>query len=348
MNEPSRKPQAFRLGEPGKTSVREAARKAAARPKVTYAANDDPAGPAEAGYRIRITRRRFRWGALFLSSLAALLSLASGVALMQLIDQLFARSEVLGWIGAGLLALAGLAALAIIVREMVGLLRLKRLGTIHEDANRALVDRDEASARAVIKQLVAIFGNRPDVRWGIDQLAEHLNAVVAAEDLIRLAERDIMRQLDADATSLIARSARRVTVVTAVTPAAALDVLFVAALNLRMLRELAALYGGRPGTLGTLRLARMVLAHLAVTGGLALSDNLIQHVLGRGIVGKLSARFGEGAMNGIMTARIGLAALDLCRPLPFLTETKPSLALFMRELVSFDTADRREASDVNP
>lgn len=343
MNEHSRKPQAFRLGEPEKAQVS----KKTARPKVTFEAEADLETAVGAGTRIRITRRRFRWGAVLLTSLAALLSLASGVALARLIDDLFARSELLGWIGAGLLALAGLAALAIILREAVGLLRLKRLGTIHEDAHRALVERDETAARKVIRELFAIFRNRTDVRWGIDQLADHLNAVVAAEDLIRLAERDIMRQLDGDATSLIARSARRVTVLTAVTPAAALDVLFVAALNLRMLRELAALYGGRPGTIGTLRLARMVLAHLAVTGGLALSDNLIQHVLGRGVVGKLSARFGEGAMNGIMTARIGLAALDLCRPLPFLTETKPSLTLFMRELLTFNSAsgDRRGTDD---
>ena len=57
-----------------------------------------------------------------------------------------------------------------------------------------------------------------------------------------------------------------------------------------------------------LKLARMVASHLAVTGGLALSDNLIQHVVGKGLLGRLSARFGEGAVNGILTSRIGLAA----------------------------------------
>jgi putative membrane protein len=144
-----------------------------------------------------------------------------------------------------------------------------------------------------------------------------------------------MGVLDENAAALIARHARRVTLLTAVTPAAALDILFVAAVNLRMLREIATLYGGRPGAIGTFRLARMVIGQLVVTGGLALSDNLIQHVIGRGLIGRLSARFGEGAVNGILTARIGLAALDLCRPLPFLTRAKPSLALFTRELLSF-------------
>ena len=91
-----------------------------------------------------------------------------------------------------------------------------------------------------------------------------------------------------------------------------------------MMRELATLYGGRPGTLGTIRLAKMVAGHLAVTGGLALSDGVISAVIGKGLIGRLSARFGEGAVNGILTARIGLAAMDLCRPLPFLTQPAPA------------------------
>ena len=122
--------------------------------------------------------------------------------------------------------------------------------------------------------------------------------------------------------------------VTAIAPAA-LDIALVGAQNLRMLRELATLYGGRPGTLGTVRLARMVAGHLAVTGGLALSDSVISAVIGKGLIGRLSARFGEGAVNGILTARIGLAAMELCRPLPFLTQSRPGLSDFMREVVSF-------------
>ena len=154
-------------------------------------------------------------------------------------------------------------------------------------------------------------------------------------DRIRIAERDIVSRLDETAGRIITRSSRRVTLTTAVMPAAALDILFVAAFNFRMLRDLATLYGGRPGIIGTLRLARMVLSHLAVTGGLALTDNIVQHVLGRGLLGRLSARFGEGAVNGIMTARIGLAALDICRPLPFITRPKPGLAEFLQQIGDF-------------
>ena len=126
-----------------------------------------------------------------------------------------------------------------------------------------------------------------------------------------------------------------------VTPTAALDILFVAALNLRMMRDLATLYGGRPSGLATVRLVRMVLGHLAVTGGLALSDNLLQHVVGKGLLGRLSARFGEGAVNGILTARVGLAARDVCRPVPQETTAKETLGSLMRELVTLAEEPRQ-------
>jgi putative membrane protein len=352
MTETLRKPQAFKLGEPSAMPSSKASRRgrtgSQAAPDITFdeESNDLPAVIAPP---LRAPARRLRWGMLFLGSLASLLTIAAGAGFVSLVEELFQRSPILGWIGSACLGLAALAASAVVLRETIGLLRLRRLNSIHDDATRALFGRDADAARLVLRELQALYQGRDDLKWGVEQLAAHARSVVAPEDLMRLAERDIVSILDVPATSLIARAARRVTVLTAVTPAAALDLLFVAAVNLRMLRELAALYGGRPGTLGTLRLARMVIAHLAVTGGLALGDNVLQHVLGRGVLGRLSARFGEGAMNGIMTARIGLAALDLCRPLPFLTETKPSLAMFMRELVSVGrsrrTEDATDASD---
>ena len=85
-----------------------------------------------------------------------------------------------------------------------------------------------------------------------------------------------------------------------------------------MLRRLATLYGARPGTLSLLKLARMVVTHIVLTGGIALGDDVIQQVIGHGLTAKLSARLGEGMFNGALTTRIGLAAIDVCRPLPYI------------------------------
>jgi hypothetical protein len=164
-------------------------------------------------------------------------------------------------------------------------------------------------------------------------------------DRVRVAELDLIAPLDEIAGRLVAVRARRVMLLTAIAPTAVLDIAFVAVQNMKMLREVATLYGGRPGIVGTLRLARMVVAHLAAAGALAMSDQLVQQIVGQGILGRLSARFGEGAVNGIITARIGLAAIDVCRPLPFTATSRPGLAQFLTDVMRMGEANPAPAGD---
>jgi putative membrane protein len=283
----------------------------------------------------RRTSRRMRWGSVLVSALAALLALWVGLAATRLVEDFFARSPILGWVALAVAATAGFAALAIVMREIWGLARLNRIEHIQETAARALNMDDATAAKSTISGLDALYAGRPAMRWHLDRFRQHRDDIMDPRDRVALFDRHVLRPLDEEAHRVIARRARRVTLLTTVTPVAALDIVFVAAQNLVMLRELAELYGGRPSTLSTLKLARMVAGHLAVTGGLALSDNLLQHVVGKGLLGRLSARFGEGAVNGIMTSRIGLAAQDVCRPIPQPGSRKDNLSSLLREVMSF-------------
>ena len=127
-------------------------------------------------------------------------------------------------------------------------------------------------------------------------------------------------------------------VVTAVSPRAFFDVAFVLYESVRLIRRIAAIYGGRPGTLGLFRLLKAVLSHLAVTGSIAVGDTILQQFVGHGLAGRLSTKLGEGVVNGLMTARIGLSAMDVCRPLPFLGTERPRLKDLAGNLVSFSEA----------
>ncbi len=290
------------------------------------------------------TVKRSKWGVVFIACITTLFSLGIGLWFAQVIEGLFARNEWLGWAASALLAVAIVSLVIILLRELVALWRLRKLAKIREDVMRVMED-DARSSQRVLNQIVGLYENRKEMEWHISRLASHASDVMDDRDRLVLAEQTLMKPLDDEAKQIIASAAKRVSVVTAINPAAALDVIFTGYQILRMLRQLTALYGNRPGSIGTLRLATMVGSHLAVTGGLALSDTLIQQFIGKGLAGRLSAKLGEGTVNGILTSRIGLAALDLCRPMPFNALEKPGLKEFIATIAgSLTTTKDQDAS----
>jgi putative membrane protein len=251
--------------------------------------------------------------------------LGAGLATTALIEDLYARATWLGTLGAALAALAGLSLLVICVREVVALLRLASIEKLRARAETAIAQDDRDAARAIVRELTATLSATPQLARSRGELETHLTEIIDGRDLLHIAERGLMAPLDQEASRLVARTATRVSIVTAVSPRAAVDLAFVLFAALGMVRRLAALYGGRPGMLGMIRLLRHIVAHLTVTGGLAAGDSLIQQMLGHGVAAKLSARLGEGVLNGLLTARLGLAAIEVARPLPFAALPPPKL-----------------------
>ncbi|MGE3709251.1 MAG: YcjF family protein, partial [Hyphomicrobiaceae bacterium] len=258
-----------------------------------------------------------RWGTIFAGALGGLVTLAAGLWLVDFLSLALQRSDWIGTLAWVLMALAALSALAMVLREVVGLVRLARLTHLRSDAQNALQSRDLKAERAIVARLRAALSGRLDLSWSLSRFREHEGDVRDPGDLLALADRELMAPLDAEARRLILSSAKRVSVVTALSPIALISVGFVALENLRLLRAVATLYGARPGYLGGFRLARMVLGHIAATGSIALTDDLIGQFIGHDLVRRLSRRLGEGLFNGALTARIGAAAVEVTRPLPF-------------------------------
>jgi putative membrane protein len=224
-----------------------------------------------------------------------------------------------------------------------------RLATVERFRLRAaemIVSDNRIEARALVHELLDLTRRMPHLARGRANLEGHLGEIIDGSDMVRLAERELMTALDQQARKLISVAATRVSVVTALSPRAVIDILFVFGTAVTLVRRLAFLYGVRPGTLSLARLVRQVVMHLAMTGGLAASDSLIQQMLGHGIAAKLSARLGEGVLNGLLTARFGLAAVDLIRPVPFAALTRPTLSDLMSEVLrSFGDAEERQGAE---
>jgi putative membrane protein len=279
--------------------------------------------------RLLSTLARLAWGAGGL-----LVSLALGLAADRLIRDLFATQAWLGWVGLAVLAVFVVALVLIAIREVLAVSRLRQLEGLRQRAEAVLIsDRREAGS-AILRELDALYEPRADLARARSGLAAKAGDIFDGSEHVRLAERTLLAPLDARARALTAASARRVALVTTVSPRALVDIAFVVFESVRLGGDIARLYGARPGVFGSWRLLGAILSHLAVTGGLVLTDGVMEQLLGQGLAAKLSARLGEGIVNGLMTVRVGIAAMRVVRPLPFATQRQPVVRDFIPELAN--------------
>lgn len=292
-------------------------------PPVPEVLTPAPEGRAMQAVALLAAKGRSPLGRFFWFSASALFTFILSVAAWAFVDRLFTDYPPLGWAALVLVGLFALACLLIALREWSAYARLVRLDGVHKAALAAVGTGDLTAARQVVGRIESLYAGRPDTEWGRARLKERAGDVFDADALLALAEAELMGPLDRAARLEIEAAARQVATVTAIVPIALADVAAALMANLRMIRRIAEIYGGRAGAIGSWRLLRTVLTHLVATGAVAVGDDLIHSVAGGGLLSKLSRRFGEGVVNGALTARVGVAALEVCRPLPFAALPKP-------------------------
>ncbi|MCD1625974.1 YcjF family protein [Seohaeicola saemankumensis] len=297
-------------------------------------ATDHPQGRAMQQMAHLMARPPSRLARWFWALLLSLLGVVLSVAAWDFVTGLIQRAPLLGYLVTGITAALLVVLLAIALREAAAFARLGRIDKLNHDARAALASDDLPTARDVTTRLAALYSNRPSLEWGRARLAEQQADQFDVSGLLGLAETELLAPLDAAARLEVEAAARQVATVTALVPIALADVVAALTSNLRMIRRIAEIYGGRAGTLGSWRLTRAVLTHLVATGAVAIGDDMIGSLAGGGLLSKLSRRFGEGVVNGALTARVGIAAIVVCRPLPYIQQRRPSVTGVVRQALT--------------
>ena len=285
-----------------------------------------PSGQAVQAMTAFAARKPSRLARWFWQLLGALILFFASLWAWNTVTTLIASNAVLGWAALGLLGAFAMVCLALILRELAALTRLRRVEALQSEANRILAEDDIEGARAFVTKISGFYKSRSDTAWGRDRLTERSADVFDAKTGLAMVEDAVIAPLDQLAAREVEAAARQVATITALVPLAFADVLTALTANIRMIRRIAEIYGGRAGSLGAWRLTRAVAAHLVATGAVAVGDDLLGSVGGGHLLGKLSRRFGEGLVNGALTARVGVAAIEVCRPLPFVEAERPRVS----------------------
>lgn len=293
--------------------------------------------------------RGSRLGRWFLMSSLSLAGFLVSLAAWNYVTGLLGRHPLLGWTAAVLFGAVLLTALALCLRELMAYVRLARLDRLRHLAEQAGQSGDLTAARQFSTALARLYQGRADLAWAANRMRERVGDIMDGESLLHLTETEFLGPLDQAARREIEVAARQVATVTAIVPLALADVVAALFANLRMVRRIAELYGGRTGTFGSLRLMRTVMVHLVATGAVAVGDDLIHSVAGGGLLSKLSRRFGEGVINGALTARVGIAAMEVCRPMPFAALPRPGVTnLLSRGLAGLFSAIKSPSAEAAP
>jgi len=285
----------------------------------------------EASVEAALRPRRSLWRTMVLAGLALFGVSVVGQGVQWAMD---------AWQTHDWVALGGCAAGALIVGAGVGsvagewrrLWRLRQRAEARDEASLLLHSHGTGKGRDFCERLAR--------QAGIDQAHPALQRWYAAihetqsdREIVTLYARLVQPVVDAQARREISLSAAGSTLMIAVSPLALVDMAFIAWRNLRLINRIARLYGIELGYFSRLRLFRLVLLNIAFAGASEVVREVGMDWLSQDLTARLSARAAQGIGAGLLTARLGIKAMELCRPLPWLEDDKPRLADFRRQLI---------------
>lgn len=273
------------------------------------------------------------WVRLLFGAGAAFLIALLGLEAYDLLIGLFERSPLLGGAFALLIALVAAGAIGALGRELAALRRLERAEQLRLVGERLIGSEVHGQADRYTARLEQLYRGRADLAEPIARFRRQTSDALNDGEQLRLFARTVLGPLDRQGRRLVILGARDIGALTALSPLGVLDGLIVLWRTLSMLRAIARLYGVRPGAAASIRLLRRTLAHVLAAGvGELLSDAAVE-AAGASLLSVLSARVGQGAVHGLLAARLGLAALQICRPLPFVEGELPSIKQLRTELL---------------
>jgi putative membrane protein len=213
-------------------------------------------------------------------------------------------------------------------RQLRTISELQREGHLLIETNRY------GDAIHYINRIAHYYMYRPDIRARLDRFYVMLNDSHHDREVCTLFSTYVMKEIDQQAYRVVEQRAKETALLVMVSPIPLLDTLFTLWRNLRMIRDIATLYGGRPSFFASASLVKSVVQNLIYADVSEILAESVADAFGNSVLSVVSTQAAQGVGSGILTARVGLQAMALCRPLPFQAEEKPRLKEIRWEIIT--------------
>ncbi|EJG1085691.1 TIGR01620 family protein [Vibrio parahaemolyticus] len=237
----------------------------------------------------------------------------------------------LGW--AGFMTAVASLGLGAIGKELWKLRKLRNHFSIQEEVE-LLVHSDSVGKGKVFCEKVAEQSGVLAENPGFDRWQNSINPAHSDAEILDMYDSMVVSQQDKLATKVVSQHATESAALVAVSPLAAADMLLVAWRNFKMIDNLSQVYGVELGYASRIKLLRAVFVNMAAAGASELAIDAGMDLMSMDLAGKVSARAGQGLGVGILTARLGLKAMALLRPLPWYPDRQVKLGTIRKAVVA--------------
>ncbi|AIW18541.1 TIGR01620 family protein [Vibrio coralliilyticus] len=266
---------------------------------------------------------------------SGLLMAFSGLVGWQAIDSIITSVQSADWLAlgwAGFMSTLAVLGIGAIGKELWKLKTLRHHFSVQEQSE-ALIEANSVGQGKAFCESIAKQSGIKTVSPSYDRWTHSVNASHSDAEVLDMYDAMVVSEQDKKATKIVTQHATESAALVAISPLAIADMLLVAWRNFKMIDSLADVYGVELGYWSRLKLFKATLINMAAAGASEIAIDASMDLMSMDLAGKVSARAGQGLGVGILTARLGVKAMALLRPIPWHPDRKVNLGAIRKQIV---------------
>ncbi|GHF98332.1 YcjF family protein [Thalassotalea marina] len=220
-----------------------------------------------------------------------------------------------------------------VYKEIKSLRSLKKRKHQQEKIISALHSASDIDARKMCDEIAAQLPS--DMQQVIEnKWSTTIPAELSQKEVISVFSSTVLAETDAKSIDKITKFSAEATVLVALSPIAIVDMMILFWRNLKMIDEISQLYGLQLSYWARIKLIKQVFINMAYAGASELIVDVGADLIGADLLGKLSSRLAQGLGAGMLTARLGIQTMKMCRPIPFSSQNSPKIKDVRKQLIA--------------